>query len=282
MATCGRLFAFTSHLSSEEDGSEPWVKAACSVQVCAVGIDGPMRLGAGFVFVGRCQKMKELWALLFVVLLSFSVAKAEEGQDFFPFQVGNTWTYRCWLDGKPSDNILTASIIGTKLLDDRTYFMLVGHFSRAVSIREDTLLVRRSGDQVMLNFGEFDKLWLDFSAEIGQSWEVPMRFAPSDLTFKDARISLESITGFLTVVGRSFGKALTFHITPPYIDGDWTETYAAGIGPTMREGFAADGQYLICLVEAEIGGRKLDFTSSIGKDCWGRVKSLYRFGRRER
>lgn len=226
-------------------------------------------------------RIRILCVLLLIALFSLSAANAEEAQDYFPLQVGNTWTYCSWLDGKPSDDIFTTSIIGTKLLNDRTYFMLAGHFSRAVSIREDTLLVRKSGDHVMSNLGGFDKLWLDFSAEIGQSWEVPMRFAPSDLTFKDARITLESKIGFLTVVGRSFGKGLTFHIQPPYIDGDWTETYAAGIGPTKSEGFAADGPYLICLVEAEIGGRKLDFTSSIGKDSWGHVKSLYRSGRRQ-
>ena len=217
-----------------------------------------------------------LCPLFSIILLAVGVAVVA-GEDFFPLQVGNTWNYRAWLRGKPPEGIvLTTSIIGTKSLHDNTYFMLVGHFSRAVSIRNDTLLVRKSGNQVMLRFGEFDKLWLDFSAEIGQSWKLPLRFWTSDLDFEDALISLESSTDSLTVPGRSFGKGLTFHFMPPFIDGDWTETYVAGIGPVKTEGVAADGPYLISLVEAEIGGQRLDFTSVLGKASWGHIKSLYR------
>ena len=223
-----------------------------------------------------------LCPLFSIILLAVGVA-AVAGEDFFPLQVGNTWKYRHWLRGEPrTELVTTTSIIGTKSLDDTIYFMLVGHFSRAVSIRDDTVLVRRSGNQVMLRFGEFDKLWLDFSAETGQSWKLPMRRFPVDLDFEDALITLESTTDSLTVLGRSFGKALTFHFMPPFIDGDWTETYVAGIGPVKAEGMAADGPYLISLVEAEIGGQKLDLTSFLGKDSWGHIKSLYRSRRRER
>ena len=228
-------------------------------------------------------KMAWVWATFLMLCSPLSIALSDVGvattaeEDFFPLQVGNTWNYWGRLSGKPTEGtILTTSIIGTRSLDDNTYFMLVGHFSRAVSIRDDTVLVRRSGNQVMLCFGEFDKLWLDFSAETGQSWKLPMRFHPFDLDLEDALISLESTTDSLTVLGRNLGKALTFHFLPPFTDGDWTETYVAGIGPVRTEGMAADGPYLVSLVEAQIGGRKLDFPSTLGKDSWGYIKSLHR------
>jgi hypothetical protein len=76
---------------------------------------------------------------------------------------------------------------------------------------------------------ETSQVWLDFGAEVGQSWVVVDPSSGSRWT-----VWLESTTDTVAVPAGTFSPCFRFAFRFWGADNDWVEWYAPGIGPVKR------------------------------------------------
>ncbi|MBL7067905.1 MAG: T9SS type A sorting domain-containing protein [Candidatus Marinimicrobia bacterium] len=130
---------------------------------------------------------------------------------YFPMHIGNQWSFYL-------RNPITNTIIDTMRINDRLYYQFDNIYFHMSS---DNKLYSRSEDH--------EQLWLDFSAEVGDSWTVPDQ--PSLTVWT---VFLQSKTDTITVPAGTFTNCYQFWFSFGCCDNDWVEWYAPGIGPVKR------------------------------------------------
>ncbi len=169
--------------------------------------------------------------------------------NYFPLQVGNWWTF---------SRSFTEKIIDTVRINDSLYFQFdqFRHFPNA--------LLRMTWDnKLIVRDNNAEQVWVDFSANIGDSWKVTTPFA-------DWTVHLESKSDTVTVPAGTFTDCYRFWFQFHGADNDWVEWYAPGVGPVRRilYGFAVidypltsayvNGFYLPTKIDETPESNKLD------------------------
>gem|GEM_PF-3264667 len=138
---------------------------------------------------------------------------------YFPLQVGNWWTF---------SKFLTETIVDTIRVNDSLYFQF-DQFRHSKNI----LLRMTSDNKLLLNDKSTEQVWLDFAANIGDSWKVKTPLA-------EWTVHLESKSDTVIVPAGVFTHCYRFWFQFHGADNDWVEWYAPGVGPVKRilSGFA--------------------------------------------
>lgn len=116
--------------------------------------------------------MKQI--ILFAVLCIAQIA----AQDFFPLEIGNTWSYSSHLPYK-----VTYKIIDTARIDGEKYFCYKNMTWNIMPI--DT--IRKDNDgKIWKHVNGNDHLWLDFTKEVGATYTFP--FLNDSLEYFDVQV----------------------------------------------------------------------------------------------
>ena len=86
-----------------------------------------------------------------------------------------------------------------------------------------------SDNKLLLRDNNMHQVWLNFSAEIGDSWKVTDPVGDSQWT-----VHLQSKTDNVTVPAGTFTNCYRFWFQFNGADNDWVEWYALGVGPIKR------------------------------------------------
>ena len=146
----------------------------------------------------------------------------ETPDSYHPLQVGNSWTFSNFED-------FTETIIDTQRISDELYFEF-DQFRYYAGV-----LLRMSDDnKLMMLTGGAEQVWLDFSAAVGDTWNVVSPGGDRWL------VHLESKEDTVSVPAGTFTNCYRFWFEFWGADNDWVEWYAPGIGPVKRTllGFA--------------------------------------------
>jgi len=115
-----------------------------------------------------------LYVTLFIKLtISIDFVLAQE--EYFPLQVGNQWTYNYYSEDKNHntiDTMYTISVIDTTngyYLFDR-YFYYLSSFNNG-----DSSLFMIKEHKIIRNVNDIDMTWYNFSANVGDTWNIPIR-----------------------------------------------------------------------------------------------------------
>jgi len=136
---------------------------------------------------------------------------------YFPMDVGNQWAFS-------PDDPTTDAIIDTIRINGYLYYQFdeYRHYP-------NTYLRMSSDNKLYHRFEDYEQLWLDFSADIGDSWIV------KDLPdLNEWTVFLQSKTDTITVSAGKFTNCYQFWFRFEGMDNDWVEWYAPGIGPVKR------------------------------------------------
>jgi len=136
---------------------------------------------------------------------------------YFPMQVGNRWSFL-------PNGLLTEAIVDSVWINGYTYYQFNKYFyfpNTYLRLSSDNKLYHRSED--------YEQLWLDFSANIGDFWIVIEHYSLLKWT-----VYLESKTDTVIVPAGTFTNCYRFWFSFGCCDGDWVEWYAPGIGPVQR------------------------------------------------
>lgn len=140
-------------------------------------------------------------------------SRAPSLDEYFPLQVGNWWTF---------SKSLTETIIDTVRINDSLYFQFdqFRHIPHA-------LLRMTSDNTLLIRAHDSEQMWLDFAANIGDSW-------PVKTPLSEWSVHLESKTDTITVPAGTFTNCYRFWFQFNGADNDWLEWYAPGVGPVKR------------------------------------------------
>lgn len=157
--------------------------------------------------------------LAFVLLAG--VAQAQVPDDYFPFDVGNTWTYyQVGMPGSPDTTFFSGSILGTTTLDGVVYHQHSFDFSffSLAPIRKDDLgrvVQYQDGGEVVL---------FDFTLPPGATYEVLLpHFSDPACVVEVGELDVETAAG-------SFEHSRTFHFCQGYADAGEYISFAPGVG----------------------------------------------------
>ncbi|UCE17330.1 MAG: dockerin type I repeat-containing protein [Gemmatimonadota bacterium] len=143
-------------------------------------------------------------------------AHNESPASYYPLQVGNSWTFSDVED-------FTETIVDTQRISQELYF----EFDQARHF--PGVLFRMSEDRkLMMLTGGAEQVWLDFSAEVGDTWNVAIPGGERWL------VHLESTEDTVSVPAGTFTKCHCFWFEFEGADNDWVEWYAPGVGPVKR------------------------------------------------
>lgn len=142
-------------------------------------------------------------------------SKALSLASYFPLHSGNWWTY---------SNSITDTIIDTVRINDSLYFQCdqYRHFP-------NVLLRMTSDNKLLLKDNASEQVWLDFSANIGDSWKVNDPQGSAEWT-----VHMQSKTDTVKVPAGYFTNCYRFWFQFNGADNDWAEWYAPGVGPVKR------------------------------------------------
>lgn len=176
---------------------------------------------------------------------------------YFPMQIGNQWSFSL-------HNPIIDSIIDTMRSDNRIYYKFDDYRHSGnvhLYMSSDNKLYRRSEDR--------EQLWLDFSANVGDSWTVTSQDSLTIWT-----VFLQSKTDTITVPAGRFTNCYKFWFSFGCCDNDWVEWYAPGIGPVKRilYGFGIVEYPLGCAI---INGLQYPVQTAIGEQPAKRQPSQF-------
>jgi hypothetical protein len=135
---------------------------------------------------------------------------------YYPLHVGNSWTFSN-LEGL-KETIVDAQRISEELYFECDQFRYFPH-----------VLLRMSDDnKLMMLTGGAEQVWLDFSADVGDTWNVATQIEDRWL------VHLESKEDTVSVPGGTFTNCYRFWFDFGCCDNDWVEWYAPGVGPVKR------------------------------------------------
>jgi len=176
-----------------------------------------------------------------------------EAAAYFPLAIGNQWSF---VNGP------TETITDTLTIDSHVYF----RFDRFREF-ENSLLRMNDAGQLIVRSDSMEQVWLDFGAEVGDSW--PVR-GPDDLNTWTVHLQSQSDT--VRVPAGTFFPCYRFHFQFAGADNDWVEWYAPDVGPVKRDllGFA----YIEYPLEnAIINGRSVK-TSVTAPETGGSIRTF--------
>ena len=136
--------------------------------------------------------------------------------DYFPMQVNNRWTF---------SDVISEHIQNSVIVTDSLYF----RFDQFRNSLKDVLLRMTSTNKLLMRSDSTEQVWLDFSANIGDSWKV---IAPGGGA--EWNVHLQSKTDTVTVPASTFTNCYRFWFQFAGADNDWVEWYAPGVGPVKR------------------------------------------------
>jgi len=136
--------------------------------------------------------------------------------DYFPMQVNNRWTF---------SDVISEHIQDSVRVTDSLYF----RFDQFRNSPKNILLRMTSDNKLLMRSDTTEQVWLDFSANIGDSWKVTAPGGGSEWT-----VHLQSKTDTVTVPAGTFTNCFRFWFQFNGADNDWVEWYAPGVGPVKR------------------------------------------------
>jgi len=144
--------------------------------------------------------------------------------DYFPLQVGNTWTYELSAPGHDLDGkILSVTIVDTKSVDGKKYFLFKSDFP-SIESPWDSALFRISNLRVFRRINDKDYLWYDFEAQKGHSYQIPL-----GASGEQTGVVLENKDVEVIVPVGTFENCYQFHFFIAY-DHQWVESFAPHVG----------------------------------------------------
>lgn len=166
--------------------------------------------------------------------------------DYFPMQVGNKWSFAVSEIFSPSSDSLTEAITDTLRTETGLYFV----FNKFRHYRNIALQMTDDNKILMHNATEQEQVWLDFSAAVGDSWRVTAPDGSAEWT-----VFLQSKTDTITVPAGTFTDCYRFGFNSEWLDNNWEEWYARGVGPVQRVIYGAI-VYKYELFQAQVNGKE--------------------------
>ncbi|MBN1995964.1 hypothetical protein JW935_00340 [candidate division KSB1 bacterium] len=132
------------------------------------------------------RKLFFLFCALSVMFFDLSNAQTIDASEYFPLQIGNTWTYNFYYNIDLYHHQWTVTIIDTMSRNGDTWYLFDNFFS-AFGIR-DSLLFRIENNKVYHFFSGKNEIWFDFDAMENDIWKIsspmsPPLDKPIDITF---------------------------------------------------------------------------------------------------
>ncbi len=212
--------------------------------------------------------MRIFHVLLLVTLLPFSVGQTEEKPDYFPLQIGNSWTYiqREYDLSLTSIDTIVVSITEVRQISGKEYYF----FSNGEAYRKG-----EDGNIWEYFYGPRDSmevLMYDFSSAPGEWYEYEMLLWGDDKT-----LIFRSEPSTHYTEGGNFPNSIGFIMIPELGEGSSAAVMAPGIGRIyfMHAGLAR-GEVSSSLLRATVNGVNYGRPVSVEKGTWGRIKSLFR------
>jgi hypothetical protein len=205
--------------------------------------------------------MRGLCILLLIASSCFAVAQAEEQQDYFPLQEGNSWTYR----RKVSHDVdyLTITITHIQEIEGNTYYVF-----------SDGKLYRKSPDGNVLEYqdGE-ERLLYDFTPEEGDQDFRSYEYTPADWEGIMWRLNVDHIV----VSAGEFHNGYEFHYSTHGTELGIHIYLFPSVG--MVRYVVSDSMFgthyrTLSLVHATVNGKQ--YGTSVEESRWGELKSLFR------
>lgn len=207
-----------------------------------------------------------------------SSAAAQEQADYFPLQVGNSWTYVCDMAGQERES--TYSIIASEMLGEHEYFLFNRSFpffpTYQVSGAETISRKTEDGD-VVLWFGEQDVLCYEFSDTTLDSARVThMDDVPGFEAGMDFITGLRSTQDTIITPAAQFDHCYRFiSLVHEIKDQDVMVWFAPQAGP-VRFQYCGESNEDFVLKSAVIDGQEYVVRpgpgSSVEHMSWGRLK----------
>jgi len=175
---------------------------------------------------------------------------------YFPLKKGNCWTYACQ-DGATKESSIIRNAwrwYGEEPRPERN--CLFDWYEYPLS-----WVWMDRGAQVFMRVDEMEQMWIDFTADVGSSWEVE-DYEDQDVCIK---VTLESAKDTISTLAGIFPGCFRFCFEPESGRTPWTEWYARGTGPVKRvesELRQAECMLAFAIINGQsIGGRKGDVNS---------------------
>jgi len=119
---------------------------------------------------------------------------------YFPLHVNNSWTF----------GSKTIAVVDTRIIDGKLYYLF-----------DNGVLKRMTEDNKLVVWNDStEQLWVDFSAEVGDSWPIN----------EFVEVSLAGKADVVEVPAGTFSDCYVFSFRCDGADCDWVEWYAPGIG----------------------------------------------------
>ncbi len=217
--------------------------------------------------------MRNLSILLLVALFPSFALQAQEKPDYFPLQIGNSWTYirREYehLIGLKSIDTVTVSITELKEIHGKEYYF----FSNGEAYRKG-----EDGDIWRYFYGPRDSmevLMFNFSSAPGEEYEYEydmVIWGYKTLIFRN-----EPCTH--TTEGGDFQNSIPFVLIPELVEGSSSgAVMAPGVGRIyfwVTGSFPGD-EVNFSLLRATVNGVNYGQIVFVEKETWGRVKLLFK------
>jgi len=177
--------------------------------------------------------------------------------DFFPLEVGNSWTYA--LTGFAAQGSVTVRVAKTVDVNGARYYELHGYTQEPVLVRRSDegkvyeFLRDSDTEQLFDRAGSAESLWYDFSAPVGASWESGLALECVGMA------GIAQPPQEVHVPGGSFHHlvAVAYHGANCADAGVEEEVFAAGVGLIRRTSLTIGGPRSMVLVSAQVNGKQI-------------------------
>ena len=181
------------------------------------------------MYLLRVRFLQKRNIILFLCLLGFPGSMIySQADEYFPLQIGNTWTYDYIVDGQVMTQS-SISVIDTVKIENKTYYLFDRYFyCRAL---KDSQLYRIDSTKVYRYDNDHEQMFLDLSADVNDSWNVDV-YDPNLDTLTTVKVVLLSKTGNFSANGREFENAYEFYFdnSDYATDMSWGITVAPHVG----------------------------------------------------
>lgn len=174
---------------------------------------------------------------LSVITIFFQSCKKEPAKiiltdDYMPLEVGNFWQF---------DNSVKEEIIGTKIINNKTYFIL--------AYQNDTAYYRSENNKIyVIENNMSESLKFDLTARVNDTWK-----------YNSYNVTLSSRSDSVTINSHKIYNCLRFYFDiPVYVDDEYSIWLAPGIGFIQQ----VCGECIYPLRQlnaAKIGDQNIDF-----------------------
>lgn len=190
-------------------------------------------------------------------LALFSATLGWAQAEYFPLQVGNTWTYR--YSGRTAPDVTpTIAVVGTREVEGRTYFEVRYPFLGVPDAPDALLRVNNEGTLVLRRDDGREAPWVAFAAPVGSTFRTEQ-----DPCSQTGRVDSRSATVRLPIGEFTNGLQIAYPSANCADAGLSSETYLPGIGLACRESITIAGPLTLELVHARVGERTLTLPNEV-------------------